>query len=319
MRGAGFYTVSIDNQGPEDHNESPSVAGIDEEINPSSMPLGIDVRRANRHYFSADEMRAIFEDKFETLKKRKLNLFFYIGFHEPHPPLDKKRGRQLLGKPGGTETAFSPSKLDGEFMAASYDANIEHVTEELTKLISYLRQKGEYSNSLIVVFSDHGEEFLEHGSVYHQSTLYRELTDVVLLFKFPREFGAGRKLERLTSLLDIAPTILDAVDVEIPVTFEGASILPLIRSHSSPVWRSYVRMDLLFRQDNIRFALESDRYKYIYNFFNGTEELYDLREDRFEANNIVSQEGRTAREMKLLLFNWKSYDELRSQGMWPNK
>ena len=78
-------------------------------------------------------------------------------------------------------------------------------------------------------------------------------------------------------------------------------------------------MDLLFRRDNIRFALESDRYKYIYNFFNGTEELYDLREDRFEANNIVSQEGRTAREMKLLLFNWKSYDELRSRGMWPNK
>jgi arylsulfatase A-like enzyme len=283
------------------------------------MPLGIDVRLVDRHYFKASELRAIFEDKFKTLKKRKLNFFFYIDFHEPHAPLDKKRGRQLLGKPGGTESGHSPSKLDGEFMAASYDANIEHVTEELTKLISFLRQKGEYSNSLIVVFSDHGEEFLEHGSVYHQSTLYRELTDVVLLFKFPREFGAGRKLERLTSLLDIAPTILDAVDVEIPVTFEGASVLPVIRSHSSPGWRTYVRMDLLYRPDNIRFAVESDRYKYIYNFFNGTEELYDLREDRFEANNIVSQEGRTAREMKLLLFNWKSYDELRSRGMWPNR
>ena len=296
----------------------PSRKGFSEYIGPTEKPLGLDVGKKGRNYLKADEVRAVFEDKFDELIDEDRNQFFFVGFHEPHAPFDLDRGRELYGKRGGTATAYGTTRVDAEFMAASYDANVEFVSEQFAEMTDFLRERGEYSNSLIVLFSDHGEEFLEHRGVYHISTLYGELTNVVLVFKFPKEYGKGGEVGGLTSLIDIAPTILDSIGEEVPATFEGASIMPVL-SGGELQWRSHVRMDLLYLRNNMRFAIESDRFKFIRNFSSGLEELYDLEKDPHETKNLVRTHQRVAERLRIRLFNWKTFDELRSRGLWPKR
>ncbi len=301
------------------HYSYPSRTGFQEFIDPETEPLGIKVGDLGRSYLNAEEVRLVFESKFTKVLEEKQNQFFFIGFHEPHAPFDLERGRELLGKSTGVATAFGTTDEDAEFMSAAYDANIEYVTDQFSKLCQFLKEKNEYSNSLVVLFSDHGEEFLDHGGMYHISNLYRELTDVVLVFKFPMELAAGQKPQQLVSLIDIAPTILDAIGLRGPKSFEGRSITPLLDSSEKrdkkTDWRSHVRMDLLFDSQNVRFAIESQQFKYIHNFSNGIEELYDRRIDWKEQNNVIDSYPEIANQLKKLLFNWKSYDELRSRGL----
>ena len=315
LKGNDFHTVGISGG---DYSY-PSRKGFSEYIGPTEQPLGLDVGKKGRSYLKADEVRAVFEDKFDELIDEDRNQFFFVGFHEPHAPFDLERGRELYKKPGGTATAHGTTRVDAEFMAASYDANVEFVTEQFAGMLDFLRERGEYSNSLIVLFSDHGEEFLEHRGVYHISTLYGELTNVVLVFKFPREYGKGGEVSGLTSLIDIAPTVLDSIDQELPATFEGASIMPILSGadQAELQWRSHVRMDLLFKRNNMRFAIESEQFKFIRNFSNGLEELYDLEKDPHETKNLVRTHRKVAERLRIRLFNWKTFDELRSRGLWP--
>ncbi len=111
-----------------------------------------------------------------------------------------------------------------EHLVNLYDGEIRWVDHELGKLFSELHKRGLADSTLIIITSDHGEGFLEHGRVDHGNSLYQELLHVPLIMSGPG-IEVGRIDSLNTALYDLFPTILSAVDEPVPDSIEGVDIL----------------------------------------------------------------------------------------------
>jgi arylsulfatase A-like enzyme len=116
-----------------------------------------------------------------------------------------------------------------EELVAAYDEGIALADAELGALFDFLRTAGVYDDALIVVTSDHGESLLDRGLwVGHGLTLYEPELRIPLLVKLPRNRFAGRRVETPVRLIDVGPTLLDALGIPPPATFQGTSLLPRV-------------------------------------------------------------------------------------------
>ncbi len=185
----------------------------------------------------------------------------------------------------------------------SYDAEVRGMDEAFGALISYLREKNVYQDTVIVFTSDHGEEFNEHGAIgRHADTLHDELLRVPLLIKPPGESLRGKRIGRQVRGLDIMPTLLEMVDIVIPENVEGVSLLPLIHSGEfEERLMAISRRDLPAGVDET--SVRSDSWRYIrwagFGYLTGEEDvrreyLYDLRKDPGELQDLSRAERETA-------------------------
>ena len=114
---------------------------------------------------------------------------------------------------------------DAAHIVAAHDAEIRSVDEGIAFLLDALRSRDRYDDTIIVFTSDHGEEFGEHGVMAtHSHSLYDELLRVPLIIKLPRHQKAGATVKELARGIDVAPTILGAVGVTAPGSFEGRDL-----------------------------------------------------------------------------------------------
>jgi arylsulfatase A-like enzyme len=108
---------------------------------------------------------------------------------------------------------------DLEHLLALYDGEIRYTDDEMGRVLDHLSARGALANTLVVVTSDHGEEFLEHGSWEHQKTLYGEVIRVPLVVRGPGV--PARREPAPVSLLDVAPTVLAWAGLPAPASFQG--------------------------------------------------------------------------------------------------
>ena len=101
------------------------------------------------------------------------------------------------------------------------------------KLLDRLRERGLYEELTIVITSDHGEEFNEHGGFWHGTTLYDEQVRVPLLVKLSESRRGGTVVRHWVQSIDLMPTILEYVGLSIPDWVEGESLLPLVSRQES--------------------------------------------------------------------------------------
>lgn len=119
-----------------------------------------------------------------------------------------------------------------------YDAEIYNFDLWFGRFLSYLRKTGIYHRSMIVFFSDHGDEFFEHGGWDHTHTLYNELIKVPLLIKFPEGLLGGKRFGKTVGIIDIMPTILSFYDIDYPSgIIDGLNLMDLIKGKTS---RDYI-------------------------------------------------------------------------------
>lgn len=193
-----------------------------------------------------------------------------------------------------------------------YKAEIEYFDHQFGKFIKYLKSKGIYDRSLIVVFSDHGDEFFDHKGWGHGHTLYEELIKIPLLIKFPFSENRGKKIIPNTSIVDIFPTLFDYLQIKNSYKTDGQSLMNLIKGEKSENGRfiiSVLKYDKTQREGIDKFAQKLSiiwkNHKLIYNFkytkklkeYYATYpppeytdyELYDLKLDKHEKNNIVGK------------------------------
>jgi arylsulfatase A-like enzyme len=158
-------------------------------------------------------------------------------------------------------------------------------------------------NTLIVVVSDHGEEFMEHAWTGHGSTLYQEQTHAVFMMWNPKLFPTPRRVAEPVQLIDLMPTVLDLLDIPVEGVVQGQSIAPLALGQTfarkSPVMtsripqvatspvpvpenltRTFARLDpqwkVIYRSDAKRAGLNEI-------------ELYDRKADPGDQNNVAAQ------------------------------
>ncbi|MBL7197687.1 MAG: sulfatase [Candidatus Omnitrophica bacterium] len=188
---------------------------------------------------------------FKWIDKNKDSPFFmFIHYFDPHSPYnlgsqfksrftneirDYKEVVKLTGNPSlylyhlPIERYVNASPDLVKYMIALYDTEIFYLDHNLGKLFNKIDDLGIKNNTIIIITADHGEEFYDHGGFGH-SRLYEELIHVPLIIYFPREFKAKR-IEKRVETINIFPTILDILQIEVPENIDGVSLLPLIKNH----------------------------------------------------------------------------------------
>ncbi|MCU0611254.1 MAG: sulfatase-like hydrolase/transferase [Candidatus Eisenbacteria bacterium] len=236
--------------------------------------------------------------------------FFFLHTYEVHAPYNPRAGylRKLDGRYRGAlpgrinkhlladinEGRRSITDTDRRHIVAAYDAEILSMDRALATFMDSLRTLGVYDRALIVFTSDHGEEFGEHGMMgWHGHTMYDELLHVPLIVKLPRSAAAGRIVREQVRSIDIAPTILDVAALGIPDSFEGTTLIPLIRGGSSRNGREHARVSMAQKDRGPRGLMKSIRtadWKLALIEEAGQvvrTELFHLRKDPREKENLA--------------------------------
>ncbi len=172
---------------------------------------------------------------------REAPFFLFVHYWDVHydyvPPapydtlFDPDYDGNISGRNFAKNTLVRPGmpQRDLEHLVALYDGEIACTDEYLGRLFQELAELGIAGKTLVVVTSDHGDEFLEHGATGHGHALYQELIRVPLIWTEPWGAEGPTKVDDVVQLVDVAPSILEYLGLPIPDVLEGRSFLPAVR------------------------------------------------------------------------------------------
>ncbi len=190
---------------------------------------------------SVDALNARFLEWFEENPDRPF--FAYIHYIEPHYPYTPPAPYDTLFapiEPGAYvqpthNYGFQPfdqmSSVDTELLEAvigEYDGEIAYLDNRFGHLFSELGELGIFDNTILVITSDHGEEFFEHAMWGHGHSLFDEVVRIPLIIRFPPRIPPGTEITALASLVDIFPTLLDLSGIEETIDLAGRTLVPVI-------------------------------------------------------------------------------------------
>lgn len=190
---------------------------------------------------------------------------------------------------------------------AAYTAEIEYCDRWLGQTVRTLQDAGLWQDAIVVLWSDHGEEFWEHGGFEHGHSLYDEQLHVPFAIRVPGQ-TAGQVVRAPVSLLDAMPTILDLTQVRGPEGMRGRSLRPVLEDPGARLPELRVFAEACHRGPEQK-ALLTERYKLIYNVYLDRFELYDLQADPGELHDLYGRPGApdtTAMEAELREFSDRS-------------
>ncbi|MCX8012137.1 MAG: sulfatase-like hydrolase/transferase, partial [Desulfobacterota bacterium] len=165
---------------------------------------------------------------------------------------------------------------------------------------NYLALKGLEEKSVLVITSDHGEEFGEHGQKYHAKHLYGEVLRVPLIISSPALLPTGRSIPTQIRSIDIVPTILELIGIPPLAKHQGESLLPLLNLLSAPDRPAISQIgEEAYSGEKVELiSLTTEDYKLIWNKKTDTHELYCLKQDPGEEKNVAEEERDKAKELK---------------------
>ena len=255
-----------------------------------------------------DNARLLNARIFPWLEKYKNeNFFMYIHYMDPHSP--------FIPPPPYNEM-FPYVKGDKASRTVSlYDGEIRFVDEQINILIAELKSLKIYDKSLIVITSDHGQAFGEHGNYGHGETIYQDQLKVPLIVKCPGETCGPRIIDATVRSIDILPTVLNVLGIVTDAPLEGVSLFPLMKNEKNA--NSSENIYIEENSDNVYVLdgiIRNNEWKYIVTEKSrlrdiakeGGEELYHLTEDPYELNNMAGQESDMLKIMRGSLDSFKN-------------
>ena len=200
-----------------------------------------------------------------------------------------------------------PGITDAEYIVAMYDSEIRFVDDGLRQLLDALAAFGLADDTLVLVFSDHGEMMYQHGIYFDHHGLYDDDLHVPLIIRWPGHMKAGRRVPHLVQHIDIAPTLLAAAGLAIPSTMEGHNLLPYLTGDADEPLYPFLVAEECTRM--MKWAIRTNEYKFILSrerdYRNGPlRELYDLRADPDELVNLCEQRSDVAAHWERVLTDW---------------
>ena len=164
---------------------------------------------------------------------------------------------------------------------ADYYAMITHIDAEIGRLFDFLKDKGRFENTIIILAGDNGLALGQHGLMGKQN-LYDHSVRVPLIFRGPG-IPEGERFDTLCYLYDIYPTLCEAAGLPVPDTVNGRSLLPLIRGEET-----FSRKAILCAYKNLQRSIKTEGYKLIEYSVGGSRhtQLFDLGNDPGEINDL---------------------------------
>jgi arylsulfatase A-like enzyme/Tfp pilus assembly protein PilF len=179
-----------------------------------------------------------------------------------------------------------PASWRARFPGRFYDGEIAYVDDLIGKLWEDLVRQGVANRTLLVITADHGEGLGEHGEQNHGFLLYRSTTHVPLIIRFPDRRYAGKRINTIVRLIDIAPTVCALLGVPSPPSFQGRNLAPDISGQVRPALPAYSETLYSYRHFHTApiYALRDNQYTFIQA---PRPELYEFRKDPVELHDLI--------------------------------
>jgi arylsulfatase A-like enzyme len=346
-RAAGYATASFSSvaftgqltnlhQGFEEVHESESTAG-------RAGPRGA---KTAREY--VDRLVEWLEDR------RDVPTFVYLHVFDPHSPYEPNKpfdtmwadpkGREqyvqhietlkkfvkdpFLAQRGmATPEELKAAGIDpAAFLRYSkdwYDGSIRGMDAEIARLVERIEELGLRDRTLIAFYADHGEEFHDHGRMWHGHTVYGEMMRVPLILWGPGHLPAGLKVEEPVQLIDVMPTLLETSGLPVPEEAQGQSLRPLLAARGGPGVAAanggWKRKPLVsekhpfgskeFPGASESYAIVEGNWKLIRNVVRPPTapefELYDFYQDPHDQKDLAAQNPEVVARLAKMLEGWQ--------------
>lgn len=276
---------------------------------------GFDVFESDRQqYRGADHVNGVVRGWYPQLKSGG-PYFLYIHYMEPHIPY---HAQSPWYRPPAADASGRPAHLRDPERAqdvAMYDSEIALVDQRIRELYDLFAWD---RNTLLVITSDHGEEFWDHGHYHHDKTLYDEVLRVPLLVRDPTgRFPPGRVGESV-SLLDVLPTVAELAGVERDPRWMGSSLVPMMKGaqasgahgrtlfahlerHFFKPWGAHQTLrGVDGREHYVALAAMRGGWKLVVDSRENTL-LFDREADPAESENLIEKQSEVAEELEAML------------------
>ncbi len=205
--------------------------------------------------------------------------FVWVHYFDPHDPYTP------------------PPPFDMRYETRPYEGEIAYTDVYVGKLIRLLEERKIYHKTLIIVVGDHGEDLLDHGEHTHGIFLYDTTLKVPLILHAPEIIPRGVVIDKQARTIDIFPTILDILKIDIPKFCQGVSLVPLVEGKRiKKIEESYAETYhplLSYGWSDLR-SIRTNEWKYI---LAPKPELYDLKNDPLEKENLIGSKNKIASDL----------------------
>jgi arylsulfatase A-like enzyme len=253
--------------------------------------------------------------------RRLLDLYNGVKIPTPSTFNDDLKKPPYPGKPRGSAIALANNKIGTAMLGTDDARTLEELVKDhyagivdnddnIGRLVQVLKQTGTLDDTAIFLSSDHGF-FLGEWRMYDKRFMYEPSIRVPLIVRYPRLVKARSVSVQMALNIDLVPTILEMAGATVSASLQGRSLLPLLKGQSPDNWRSdWLYEYFEFPQwEHVRphRGVRTERYKLIHFYtmpqypdLQNQFELYDLRQDPGELNNLYDKSGYEALSQQLL-------------------
>ncbi|HVD76201.1 MAG TPA: sulfatase [Vicinamibacteria bacterium] len=277
---------------------------------------------------------------------RDVPFFVYLHFFDPHAPYEPNRPYDTMwADPKGREEYLRQQEvlkktITDAFMAQRgmatraqlveagvdpesyiryskdwYDGAIRGMDTEIGRLVERLRELGLGERTLLALYADHGEEFHDHGRMWHGQSVYGEMIRVPLILWGPGRVAKGVNVDEPVELIDVMPTLLDLSGVPLPAGVQGQSMRPLLTKeagggwkHRPPIAEKQPMGGTDFPEASESYAIMDGNWKLIHNVTRPPEkpefELFDFYQDPLDQKNVAAEHPDVVDRLGKMLDGW---------------
>ena len=233
------------------------------------------------------------------------------GELESKPIFQKKEHIAAYNIPGNFPFEEMTEK-DHRYLRAAYWAMIDQIDFNVGRIVQYLKDIGQYENTIIIYTSDHGESLGDHGIYLKGPHFYESGVHVPFVICWPGHTLHGVQRSSLVEMIDIAPTLFEAAGISIPESFQGKSFLSLITDPQkddhlrNSVYSEFYNSSARHRDPKAFLTMVFDgRWKLVKNHAPDSEadrggELYDLQNDPGEHINLYDNPAYEKEQCRML-------------------
>jgi arylsulfatase A-like enzyme len=236
-------------------------------------------------------------------------MFLYVHYMDTHhvylPPRDvADKFLEVENAPDPQETFARADRYkkqgepieeaDMEALKSYYDACIYHSDREIGRILEEARRLSAERETIVIITSDHGDEFLEHGDVFHTNMAFEELIHVPMIFWDPHRYGGGKRVSEIVRHIDVMPTIAEITGSSLPDEAAGRSLEPLLLRGEDYTVESVA-------EGPFNVSINSSVWKAIYNDTLDTYFIFDLLDDPVEQTNLWSPDANERSGLRLRL------------------
>ncbi|MBB6733633.1 sulfatase [Cohnella zeiphila] len=232
--------------------------------------------------------------------------FLFCSWIHPHPPWaapeayrELYRDRELpqpvpvsrsypFEPPGSVWYGDHEDERNIRRIREAYYACVTHVDYHIGRLLDHMREKRLLDDTLVIFASDHGDMLYDKG-FFQKSLPYEGSARIPFIVRYPEKVRAGTVSDSFVDLLDVLPTCLDACGLSYP---EAPFALPGASLFAEGAERDREHQICSFGEGKDRWVMARDRrYKYVYFYNRGTEQLFDMERDPQELHNLIGSGG----------------------------